>query len=132
GYVKISGMIDESMDKDQMKQPPKSYEFRSKPAWQRLIIMLAGIIMNILVAFIIYAMILFVWGEKKTPMSSLQNGVAVTDSLMSEIGLRSGDKITAVNGEPVTYFEDLAAKILIGSETIDIEREGQKMTINVP
>src|SRR5690606_8366942 len=111
---------------------PKSYEFRSKPAWQRLIIMLAGIIMNILVAFIIYAMILFVWGEKKTPMSSLQNGVAVTDSLMSEIGLRSGDKITAVNGEPVTYFEDLAAKILIGSATIEMEREGQKMTINVP
>ncbi|WP_346239519.1 RIP metalloprotease RseP [Niabella insulamsoli] len=132
GYVKISGMIDESMDKEQMKQPPKAYEFRSKPAWQRLIIMLAGIIMNILVAFIIYAMILFVWGEKKTPMSSLQNGVAVTDSLMSEIGLRSGDKILAVNGEPVPYFEDLAAKILIGSETIDIERAGQHMTIQVP
>ncbi|MCH5685785.1 site-2 protease family protein [Niabella sp. W65] len=67
GYVKISGMIDESMDKEQMKQPPKSYEFRSKPAWQRLIIMLAGIIMNVLVAFVIYAMILFVWGEQKRP-----------------------------------------------------------------
>lgn len=132
GYVKISGMIDESMDKDQMKQPPKSYEFRSKPAWQRLIIMLGGIIMNVLVAFIVYAMILFVWGEKKTPMSSLKNGIAVTDSLMSEIGLKTGDKILAVNGEQVQYFEDLAAKILIGSEKIDIERNGQQMTIDVP
>ncbi len=132
GYVKISGMIDESMDKEQMKQPPKSYEFRSKPAWQRLIIMLGGVLMNVLVAFIVYAMILFVWGEKKTPLSSLKNGVAVTDSLMSEIGLRTGDKILAVNGEPVQYFEDLAARILIGSEKIDIERNGQKMTINVP
>lgn len=132
GYVKISGMIDESMDKEQLKQAPKPYEFRSKPAWQRLIIMLAGIIMNVLVAFIIYAMILFVWGEQKTPMSSLRYGVAVTDSLMSDIGLRSGDKILAVNGQKVPYFEDLAAKILIGSETIDVERNDQKMTVNVP
>ena len=132
GYVKISGMIDESMDKEQMNQPAKPYEFRSKPAWQRLIIMLAGIVMNILVAFVVYAMILFVWGEKKTPMSSLQNGVAVTDSLMSEIGLRSGDKVLAVNNEPVVYFEDLAAKILIGSQNIEIERVGKKMTIDVP
>ena len=82
GYVKISGMIDESMDKEQLKQPAKSYEFRSKPAWQRLIIMLAGIIMNVITAFIIYAMVLFVWGEQKTPLSSLQNGIAVSDSLM--------------------------------------------------
>ena len=132
GYVKISGMIDESMDKEQLKQPPQPYEFRSKPAWQRLIIMLGGVVMNVLVAFVVYAMILFVWGEKKTPLSSLKNGVAVTDSLMSEIGLRTGDKILAVDGEPVPYFEDLAAKILIGSENIDIERDGQKMTIHVP
>src|ERR1700752_2598151 len=65
GYVKISGMIDESLDKEGMKEPPKAYEFRSKPAWQRLIIMLAGIIMNVLLAFFIYAMVLFIWGEKK-------------------------------------------------------------------
>src|SRR5215210_2732717 len=65
GYVKISGMIDESMDKEAMKLPPQPYEFRSKPAWQRLIIMLGGIIVNVLLAFLIYAMILFVWGEQK-------------------------------------------------------------------
>lgn len=132
GYVKISGMIDESMDKDQMKQPPKAYEFRSKPAWQRLIIMLAGIIMNVLTAFIIYAMILFVWGEQKTPLSSLKNGVAVNDSLMYQIGFRDGDKIISINDQPVTYLEDLGLKVLIGSEKIIVNREGANTTIHPP
>ena len=71
GYVKISGMVDESMDKEAMKLPPQPYEFRSKPAWQRLIIMLGGIIVNVLLAFLIYAMILFVWGEQRVPISSV-------------------------------------------------------------
>src|ERR1041385_6631284 len=83
GYVKISGMIDESMDKEAMKQPPKDYEFRSKPAWQRLIIMLGGIIMNVLVAFIIYAFVLMVWGEQRTPVSSLKYGIWAQDTLMT-------------------------------------------------
>lgn len=77
GYVKISGMIDESMDKEAMKLPAKDYEFRSKPAWQRLIIMLGGIIVNVLLAFIIYAMVLFVWGESKVPNNSVTNGIWV-------------------------------------------------------
>ncbi|GAB3013568.1 RIP metalloprotease RseP [Niabella terrae] len=132
GYVKISGMIDESMDKEQMKQPPQPFEFRSKPAWQRLIIMLAGIIMNVLLAFVIYAMVLYTWGEQKTPLSSLKYGVAVTDSLMSEIGIRSGDRILSVNGEPVTYYEDLGARILIGGRQIELERNGVKQTLDVP
>src|SRR5574338_940095 len=80
GYVKISGMVDESMDKEQMKQPPKPWEFRSKPAWQRLIILLAGVTMNVLLAFFIYAMILFTWGETKLPLKSLQNGIVVSDT----------------------------------------------------
>ena len=132
GYVKISGMIDESMDKEQLKQPAKSYEFRSKPAWQRLIIMLGGVIVNVLLAFIIYAMILFVWGERKTPMSSIKDGIAITDSLMYDIGLRSGDKIVSVDGTKVDYFEELAAKILIGSKEIIVDRNGQTQTISVP
>src|SRR5215212_1325358 len=74
GYVKISGMIDESMDKEQMKQPPQPWEFRSKPAWQRLIIMLAGVTMNVLLAFFIYAMILFKWGESKLPIANAPDG----------------------------------------------------------
>src|SRR5437868_14531694 len=75
GYVKISGMIDESMDKEAMKQPPKEWEFRSKPAWQRLIIMLGGIIMNVLVAFVIYAFVMMTWGEKKILTASMMLGV---------------------------------------------------------
>ncbi len=131
GYVKISGMVDESMDKEQMKQPPQPWEFRSKPAWQRLVILLAGVTMNVLLAFFIYAMILFKWGETKLPMQGLKNGVWVTDSLMSNIGLRTGDKIESINGEPVKYFDDLPGKILLGKQ-ITLERDGEQKTINVP
>src|ERR1700754_5234483 len=96
GYVKISGMVDESMDKEAMKQPPQPWEFRSKPAWQRLIIMLGGVTVNLLLAFFIYAMILFVWGATKTPMTNVKDGIAITnratpDSLMYKAGFRDGD-----------------------------------------
>ncbi|MCZ2395738.1 MAG: RIP metalloprotease RseP [Chitinophagales bacterium] len=131
GYVKIAGMIDESMDKEQMKQPPQPWEFRSKPAWQRLIIMIAGVTMNVLLAFFIYAMILYTWGETKLPMKNLNGGIWVTDSLMSDIGLRNGDEIVSVNGEPVKYFDDLTAKILLGKE-IEVKRNGVQQTIHVP
>lgn len=131
GYVKISGMVDESMDKEQMKQPPQPWEFRSKPAWQRLIILLAGVTMNVLLAFFIYAMILYTWGETRLPLKNMKDGIWVTDSLMSDIGLKNGDKIEAVNGEPVKYYEDLPGKILLGKQ-IAIERDGKQQTINVP
>lgn len=131
GYVKISGMIDESMDKEAMKLPPKSYEFRSKPAWQRLIIMLGGIIVNVLLAFIIYAMVLFVWGENKVPVSSLKNGVWVQDSVLMELGLRNGDNIVAVDNEKIAYFEDIPAKILLG-KSITINRNGKDSSIVMP
>ena len=131
GYVKIAGMIDESMDKEQMKQPPQPWEFRSKPAWQRLIIMLAGVTMNVLLAFLIYAMILFKWGETKLPIQNAKDGIWVTDSLMTKIGLKNGDKIEAVNGEPVKYFDDLPMKIILGKQ-ITLERDGKQETINIP
>ena len=131
GYVKISGMIDESMDKEAMKQPPKEWEFRSKPAWQRLIIMLGGIILNVLAAFIIYAFVLMIWGERKTPMSSVKYGIWTKDTLMNEIGLRNGDKILAVNGKPVDYFENLGAQVILGNEIL-IEREGKQQEIKLP
>jgi len=131
GYVKISGMIDESMDKEAMKQPPKEYEFRSKPAWQRLIIMLGGIIVNVLLAFVIYAMVLFVWGEKKVPISSLKNGVWVQDSVLMELGVRSGDNIVAVDNKQIEYFEDIAPKVLLG-KSITINRNGKDSVINMP
>ncbi|HEY4936540.1 MAG TPA: site-2 protease family protein, partial [Puia sp.] len=133
GYVKISGMVDESMDKEQMNQPPQPWEFRSKPAWQRLIIMVGGVTMNILLAFFIYAMILFTWGQKKLPISSLSYGVEVTDSLMYDIGFRNGDKILSVNGQDINYYEELAEKVLMaGGGQVDIIRDGVHQSISIP
>ena len=131
GYVKISGMIDESMDKEAMKLPPQPWEFRSKPAWQRLIIMIAGVTVNILLAFIIYAMILFVWGEQKIPLSSVKNGIWITDTLMYEAGLRNGDKIISINDKPVDYFENIN-KNIITSKSIVYERNGVQQKIILP
>lgn len=131
GYVKISGMIDESMDKEAMKQPAQDWEFRSKPAWQRLIIMIGGVTVNVLLAFIIYAMILFVWGEEKVPMKDVKYGIWAQDQLMTDIGLRNGDKILSVNDKPVPFFGDLNAKVLTG-EKILVERDGQQKEILIP
>ena len=131
GYVKISGMIDESMDKDQLAEPAQPWEFRSKPAWQRLIIMLGGVTVNVLLAFVIYAGILMVWGESKTYNNSLKYGIQVNDSLLVEQGFRNGDKVVAVDGQPVEYFEDIMRKVLLGN-TVTIERNGQPVTINLP
>lgn len=133
GYVKISGMVDESMDKEQMNKPPQPWEFRSKPAWQRLIIMLGGVTVNVLLAFIIYAGILMHWGEEKIPNSSLKNGVWVSDSLMYDIGLRSGDKIVSVNGDSIKYFDDVAKKILFsGGGNIEVIRNDKPINVNIP
>lgn len=131
GYVKISGMIDESMDKEQLKQPPKEWEFRSKPAWQRLIIMLGGIIMNVLVAFVIYAFILMIWGEKKIPTASMKYGVHVADSTLYKIGIRNGDKIISVDNEAIDDYDKLRRKILLGS-SMTIERDGRTVELNLP
>ena len=131
GYVKISGMVDESMDKETMKQPPQPWEFRSKPAWQRLIIMIAGVTVNILLAFIIYGMTLYVWGEKKIPLSSLKNGIWVADSLLLKAGLKNGDQILSVDGKPTDYVENINAAVLTG-EKIELKRDGANMTINLP
>jgi regulator of sigma E protease len=132
GYVKISGMIDESMDKEAMNQPPKPYEFRSKPAWQRLIIMLGGIIMNILVAFVIYAFVLMKWGERHIPNGSVKNGIWVVDTIMNKFGFQNGDRIIAVNGDSVKYFEDLQLKILVGGRKVLLERNGELKELDLP
>jgi regulator of sigma E protease len=133
GYVKISGMVDESMDKEQMNKPPQPWEFRSKPAWQRLIIMIGGVTVNVLLAFIIYAAVLFVWGQDKIPNSSLKNGVWVTDSLMYDIGVRNGDKILSVNDKAIPYFDDVAKKVLLsGGGTIKVDRAGKEESLIIP
>ena len=131
GYVKIAGMIDESMDKEQMKKPAEPWEFRSKPAWQRLIIMVAGVTMNILLAFLIYSMILLVWGEKKVPVSSMKYGLAFRDSLMFDLGFKNGDKILAVNNQPVEDYTDIVKKLILGNE-VSIERDGKLETVTLP
>lgn len=114
-----------------MKQPPQPWEFRSKPAWQRLIIMLGGVTMNILLAFFIYAMILFTWGETKTPIKNVSNGIGISDSLMYDLGFKDGDKILAVNDKPIIYYDDILKQLLVG-EKVTVEREGKSMNINLP
>lgn len=132
GYVKISGMIDESMDKDQLKQPPKPYEFRSKPAWQRLIIMVGGVVVNLILGFFIYAMMLWYWGEEYVPSNKFTYGIA-TDSLAQSIGLRDGDKITGVDGKYVEKFTKIPLMVILnGAKTFEVDRDGQKITIPIP
>ena len=123
GYVKISGMIDESMDKEAMKQPAQPHEFRSKPAWQRLIIMLGGIIVNIILAILIFIMILWVWGEKYMPPSSAKYGI-VADSLAQKIGLRNGDMILKVGGKEVKDILNMRGEVVYneGEKTIIVKR----------
>jgi regulator of sigma E protease len=131
GYVQIAGMIDENLDTEQMNKPAEPWEFRAHPAWQRLIVMLGGIIVNILLAFIIYAMILFTWGEQKIPMSSVKNGIECIDSLGTAVGFRTGDKIIAVDGKPVKYLDDLRIELLLGQH-VQIDRGGEKVEITLP
>src|SRR6478609_7231070 len=108
GYVKIAGMIDESMDTEQLAGPPQPWEFRAKPAWQRLIVMLGGIIVNIIVGIFIFWMLTIRYGESYTPMSTVQYGI-VPGKIGQKMGLKAGDKITAVNGKQLERFEDLVS-----------------------
>lgn len=131
GYVKISGMIDESMDKEQMKQAPQPYEFRSKKAWQRLIIMIGGVSVNIILAVVIYIFMLFIWGEEYLPNKSLKYGISV-DSLAIEMGLQNGDKILLVGGNPVEDFGSIPATLLLDDvKNMTIDRNGVEMQIAV-
>ncbi len=133
GYVKISGMIDESFDTEQMKEEPKPWEFRSKPAWQRLIIMLGGVTVNFILGFFIYAMIFWNYGRDFLPNSEIVNGIA-PDSLGLVMGFQKGDKILAVGDKEMKEFNAGAIKmgvIIDEARTIDIERDGKKMQLKV-
>ena len=130
GYVKISGMIDESMDKEQMKLPPEPWEFRSKPSWQRLIIMIGGVLFNLILAILLYSMILFVWGEQYLPTKNVKYGIAVSET-GREMGLLSGDKIISVDGKEVEDFSKIIPVIVLnGAKTIEVQRNSE--TIIVP
>ncbi|MDO7742503.1 MAG: RIP metalloprotease RseP [Pedobacter sp.] len=132
GYVKIAGMIDESMDKAQMALPPKPWEFRSKPAWQRLIVMLGGVFVNIVVGIFIFWMLTFKFGETYIANSSVKSGIN-PGSIGKEIGLKQGDRVIAVNGKKVIRFDELlSSKVLLGNTTLTISREGKAIDIKIP
>jgi regulator of sigma E protease len=132
GYVKISGMIDESMDKDALKQAPQPWEFRSKPAWQRLIIMVGGVTVNLVLGFFIYAMMLWYWGDSYIPTNKLKYGIAA-DSLAQSIGLRNGDQILGVDGKYIEKFRAIPLEVILkDAKSFQVERNGQKMNIAIP
>lgn len=131
GYVKIAGMIDESMDKEQMKKPPEPWEFRSKPAWQRLIIMVGGVTVNVVLGILIYSMVLFAWGESILPAKNVTYGVSV-DTLAYQMGLRDGDMVLSVDNKPVESISKVPYLVLINkAESIQVERNGEKMSFAV-
>ncbi len=132
GYVKIAGMIDESMDKEQLKQPPQPWEFRSKPAWQRLIIMLGGVTVNLLLGFLIFAMIAFVWGERRLPVDNLKYGIT-TNAISDSAGLKNGDRIVSINGVPAKDYYNITTDIILNeAKTIQVLRNGKDTSLNLP
>lgn len=132
GYVKIAGMIDESMDLEQMKEPPKPYEFRSKPAWQRLLIMVGGVLVNFLLAFFIYIMVLYTWGEEYLPAENVKYGV-VCDSIMLDAGMRNGDIVLSFDNKKIERFSDIMTHLLLEEpKTMQVLRDGQMVNINIP
>ena len=131
GYVKIAGMVDESMDKEAMALPPQPWEYRSKKPYERLFIMLGGIIVNIILAIVIYIAVFSIYGEEYLPVQNAKYGIMV-DSTAKTIGLRNGDMITSIDGKPVTKFEKIVSGIVLDeSKTIQVLRDGQPVNINI-
>lgn len=132
GYVKISGMVDESMDKDQMSKPPEPWEFRAKPAWQRLIIITGGVAVNLVLGMFIYAMIMFTWGSEKLPVENATYGYQV-DSVLINNGFENGDIPIRFGDEKPVYYSDLA-KTMILSDNAEVEviRDGNNVTFTMP
>lgn len=133
GYVKISGMIDESFDTEQMAKEPQPWEFRSKPAWQRLIIMLGGVTVNFILGFLLYGMVLWIWGEQYMPAKNVKYGI-FADSLGMDMGLRDGDKILTINGKPFKKFDDrvIVREIIINNaKELEVDRNGSEVTVPI-
>jgi regulator of sigma E protease len=132
GYVKISGMIDESMDKEQMALPAQPWEFRSKPAWQRLIIMLGGVTVNFILAFIIYIGMAYAYGDSYISNADMKDGLLIENQAMINAGFKSGDKIVAVDGEKIVRFDkEISSKVILAKQVV-IERNGIQQTIKMP
>lgn len=133
GYVKISGMIDESMDTEHLDEEPKPWEFRSKPVWQRIVVITAGVIFNMILAAIIYGGLAFSNGETKVQLDSVNEIYVAEGSLASQVGFQTGDRLVGVNGERVSYFNDLIAPEVMTSSTLQyiVERDGRETTVTV-
>ncbi|MGB0836947.1 MAG: RIP metalloprotease RseP [Flavobacteriaceae bacterium] len=133
GYVKIAGMIDESMDTEAMKLPPKDWEFRSKPAWQRLIVMLGGVTVNFVLGILIYQMILFVWGEDYVTPEGVKNGFSTTQTF-KDLGFQDGDKILQIDGEaPLDVLDINKYLFLRGIQTVQVKHtDGSLEQISIP
>lgn len=132
GYVKIAGMIDESMDTAQMRKPAQPWEFRSKPAWQRLLIMLGGVMVNVVFAFLIYTMVLYTWGETYLPAENVKYGV-VCDPLFEKMGMQTGDIVVSLDSVKVERFSDILADMTLDHpQTVQVEREGKLISLDIP
>lgn len=133
GFCKIAGMIDESMDLGQMNAPAQPWEFRSKPAWQRLIVMVGGVVMNVVLAYVIYTALLMSHGEQYLPTEEVNRYGIYTDDLGKEIGLQDGDKILSVNGNYIDNFSQITMEIILeDTKTIEVERGGRRVTLEMP
>lgn len=131
GYVKITGMIDESLDTEQMKSEPQPYEFRAKPTWQRLLIMIGGVLVNFILAFVIYIAILFTWGEDYLATKDMTYGVMV-DSTAQKIGFQNGDKIITIGGEHTENFLHIIPDLVLNQVTnVEVERDGKRVTLPI-
>jgi regulator of sigma E protease len=132
GYVKISGMIDESMDKEQMALPAQPWEFRSKPAWQRLIIMLGGVIVNFILAFVIYIGMAWSYGENYIDNSTLKDGIWVTSSVVESAGIKTGDQIISIDGKKVERFVPSVSMAILTSKEVVVKRNDEIVNIKMP
>ena len=131
GYVKISGMVDESMDKEQMAKPPQPWEFRSKPSWQRLIVMLGGVTINFILAIIIYIGLAYSYGSSSISLDSIKDGYLISNPVLLDSGFKTGDKILTADGEKLSTYSELR-KSIIGSTTYQVDRDGDIIEINLP
>jgi len=131
GYVKIAGMIDESMDTEQMSKPAQPWEFRSKPSWQRLIIMLGGVTVNFILALVIYIGLAYSNGKQFIPNQSVKGGYLITNPILTEAGFKTGDKIISINGQEVNNYSELR-KTIVSAKTYEVDRDGQIIDIDLP
>ena len=131
GYCKISGMIDESMDKEQLAKPPQPYEFRSKPAGQRLLIMVGGVLFNFILALFIYSMVLFYWGDTYLPLKNMKMGMNYSETFQN-VGFRDGDILLKADTTTLERFDENTARLVMEARNVTVLREGKEVVIPMP